>query len=55
MRDGPLSVVDEAPEATVQGSVTGLMLLASRADDADTLFFQRRLVLTGDTDQGTRV
>lgn len=39
-------------QATVRGSVTDLLLLAARLEDADTLFFQRRLVLTGDTELG---
>lgn len=39
-------------EATVRGSATDLLLLASRREDADTLFFQRRLELTGDTELG---
>jgi predicted lipid carrier protein YhbT/chorismate mutase len=43
---------DGSAEATVRGSTTDLLLLASRRDDADTLFFQRRLVLTGDTELG---
>ena len=29
-----------------------VLLLAGRREDADTLFFQRRLVLTGDTELG---
>lgn len=41
-----------AAEATVRGSLTDLLLLVSRLEDADTLFFQRRLVLTGDTELG---
>ena len=47
-----LSVVDAPAEATVRGSATDLLLLAGRLEDADTLFFQRRLVLTGDVDLG---
>lgn len=47
-----LTVTDEAPEASVRGTATDLLLLASRLEDADTLFFQRRLVLTGDTELG---
>ncbi|WP_310162118.1 ubiquinone anaerobic biosynthesis accessory factor UbiT [Pseudoxanthomonas japonensis] len=43
---------DSEPEATVSGSATDLLLLASRMEDADTLFFQRRLMLTGDTELG---
>lgn len=43
---------DEVAEATVRGTATDLLLLASRREDADTLFFQRRLLLTGDTELG---
>lgn len=43
---------ETSAEATVRGSATDLLLLASRREDADTLFFQRRLVLTGDTELG---
>lgn len=42
-------------EASVRGSATDLLLLASRLEDADTLFFQRRLMLTGDTELGLTV
>lgn len=52
LRDGRLTVDGAAPEASVRGSVTDLLLLASRLEDADTLFFQRRLTLTGDTELG---
>lgn len=41
-----------AAEASVRGSCTDLLLLASRLEDADTLFFQRRLCLSGDTELG---
>ena len=47
-----LAVVDAPAEATVRGSATDLLLLAGRLEDADTLFFQRRLVLTGDVELG---
>ncbi len=50
--DGRLRVLDAAPEARVCGSLTDLLLLAGRLEDADTLFFQRRLALTGDTELG---
>ncbi len=49
---GRLIVVDQPAEASVRGTATDLLLLASRLEDADTLFFQRRLVLTGDTELG---
>lgn len=47
-----LVVVDSPAEATVRGTATDLLLLAGRLEDADTLFFQRRLILTGDTELG---
>lgn len=43
---------DGPADATVRGSATDLLLLASRLEDADTLFFQRRLVVVGDTELG---
>ncbi len=46
---------DAEAEATVRGTATDLLLLASRLEDADTLFFQRRLQVTGDTDLGLNV
>jgi O2-independent ubiquinone biosynthesis accessory factor UbiT len=54
LRDGRMCVCprDCSAEATVRGSATDLLLLASRREDADTLFFQRRLILTGDTELG---
>ena len=52
LRNGRLLVTDGQPEASVRGSATDLLLLASRLEDADTLFFQRSLVLTGDTELG---
>jgi predicted lipid carrier protein YhbT len=39
-------------QATVRGTATDLLLLASRLEDADTLFFHRRLQLTGDVELG---
>ena len=47
-----LVVVDTPAEATGRGTATDLLLLAGRLVDADTLFFQRRLVLTGDVELG---
>ncbi|PRH82095.1 ubiquinone anaerobic biosynthesis accessory factor UbiT [Arenimonas caeni] len=52
LEDGRLRSVDGPAEASVRGSATDLLLLASRLEDADTLFFQRRLELTGDTELG---
>lgn len=50
--DTRLRLADAPAEASVRGSATDLLLLAARLEDADTLFFQRRLVLTGDTELG---
>jgi predicted lipid carrier protein YhbT/chorismate mutase len=50
-----LRVCDAPAESTVRGSATDLLGLASRHEDADTLFFQRRLVLTGDVELGLTV
>ncbi|MCM2311662.1 MAG: SCP2 sterol-binding domain-containing protein [Steroidobacteraceae bacterium] len=44
--------LSEEAEATVRGTATDLLLLASRLEDADTLFFHRRLQLTGDVELG---
>ncbi len=51
-RGGALRAGDGDADASVRGTATDLLLLASRLEDADTLFFQRRLVLTGDTELG---
>ena len=52
LRDGRLLTVEGEPEASVRGDAVDLLLMASRLEDADTLFFQRRLVLVGDTALG---
>ncbi len=36
----------------IRGGLTEYLSLASRREDADTLFFQRRLHMTGDTELG---
>jgi predicted lipid carrier protein YhbT/chorismate mutase len=54
-RDLQVQVPGEEAESTVRGSATDLLLLASRLEDADTLFFQRRLQLVGDTELGLLV
>ncbi len=51
LRIDPLCAND-AVEARVRGSLTDLLLLTSRLEDADTLFFQRRLSVNGDTELG---
>ncbi|TNY25752.1 hypothetical protein BV497_12640 [Fulvimonas soli] len=52
LRGARLRVVDGEAEASVRGGAADLLLLAGRLEDADTLFFQRALVLTGDTELG---
>jgi O2-independent ubiquinone biosynthesis accessory factor UbiT len=51
---GRLRVLDRAQRAdvTVRGSSDAFVLLAARLEDPDTLFFQRRLVIEGDTELG---
>ena len=43
------------PDLTMQGTVYDFLLLASRREDPDTLFFNRRLKLSGDTELGLYV
>jgi predicted lipid carrier protein YhbT len=47
--------VEGEAEATVRGTATDLLLLAARLEDADTLFFHRRLQLTGDVELGLAI
>ena len=39
-------------DASISGGLHEFMLLAARREDADTLFFQRRLRMAGDTELG---
>lgn len=41
-----------APELTISASARDFLLLLSRREDPDTLFFSRRLVSQGDTELG---
>ncbi|QGU32102.1 ubiquinone anaerobic biosynthesis accessory factor UbiT [Thermochromatium tepidum] len=44
---------DERPaDASIAGGLHEFLLLAARREDADTLFFQRRLRMSGDTELG---
>lgn len=54
LRDGRIrGFGKEAPaDATIAGGVREFLLLAARREDADTLFFQRRLRMSGDTELG---
>lgn len=49
---GRLRVVDGPGEATIRGSLAAFKMLAERRQDPDQLFFQRRLVIEGDTELG---
>lgn len=42
----------EAVDVCIRGTWRDFLLLASRQEDPDTLFFRRRLVIEGDTDFG---
>lgn len=51
-REGRVVLADGPAEASIRGTLTDLAILAARLEDADTLFFKRRLTLTGDTELG---
>lgn len=40
------------PDLTIRSTVSDFLALALRREDPDTLFFTRRLVMTGDTELG---
>jgi predicted lipid carrier protein YhbT len=42
-------------ELSISGTLHAFLLLAARREDADTLFFQRRLSMQGDTELGLEV
>lgn len=54
LRDGRLADADTAmpPDLSITGSLHAFLLLATRREDTDTLFFQRRLCTEGDTELG---
>ncbi len=43
------------PDLSITGTLHSFMLLAARREDSDTLFFQRRLHMEGDTELGLEV
>ncbi|MBK1718153.1 ubiquinone anaerobic biosynthesis accessory factor UbiT [Thiocystis violacea] len=43
---------DKPGDASISGGLHEFLLLAARREDADTLFFQRRLRMSGDTELG---
>ncbi len=51
-----LQVAARAPaQVSISGNWSDFLLLASRQEDPDTLFFRRRLVIEGDTELGLAV
>ncbi len=57
LRNGSLRPAPERSphDLTIEGTVYDFLLLASRREDADTLFFNRRLRLGGNTELGLYV
>jgi predicted lipid carrier protein YhbT len=46
---------EQNPDLSISGSLHAFLLLAARREDTDTLFFQRRLRMEGDTELGLEV
>ena len=46
---------DDAPDLTISATARDFLLLLSRREDPDTLFFSRRLLSEGDTELGLTV
>jgi len=46
---------DGMPDVSFTGNINDLILIAGRKEDPDTLFFQRRLIIEGDTELGLEV
>ena len=57
LRDGKLIAArsNQPHDLSIEGTVYDFLLLATRREDADTLFFNRRLRLGGDTELGLYV
>lgn len=56
MQDGRLAVLQQADaDVWFRGNANDLLLVAARKADPDMLFFQRRLVIEGDTELGLEV
>jgi predicted lipid carrier protein YhbT len=49
------SQVKDMPDLSISGTLHVFLLLAARSEDTDTLFFQRRLQMEGDTELGLEV
>jgi len=46
---------ENSPDLVFRGNVYDFLLLAARREDSDTLFFQRRLKVEGDTEMGLAI
>jgi predicted lipid carrier protein YhbT len=57
LRQGRLvaSRAKNMPDLSITGTLHAFLLLAARCEDTDTLFFQRRLRMEGDTELGLEV
>ena len=57
LRDGRLQVRarDYPADVTIRGQSPAFLVMAGRFEDPDTLFFQRQLVIEGDTELGLGV
>lgn len=56
LRGGRLSVLADGPaEVSIRGDLGAFAILAGRRADPDTLFFQRRLLIEGDTELGLAI
>lgn len=54
--NGPVMMASEVtPDVTVRGNLRDFVALANQEEDPDTLFFRRRLLISGDTDLGLQV
>ena len=51
----PLHAVQGAPDLTIRAHASDFIALARRSQDPDTLFFNRRLSMEGDTELGLMV
>lgn len=56
LRRGRFAATDSSQaDATVSATVHDFLLLMAQQEDPDTLFFQRRLLISGETDLGLEV
>lgn len=46
---------DGLADASIRGNIKSFLQLAARSEDPDTLFFQRELIIEGDTELGLQV